>query len=125
MSQQIAFLSGRVLLAIPVVESWLEVITDLAAVASGPLESQLTTLQTQFNTLLTAPTDPTIAPGLIIVPITYVNDLKKTLAVYEHEFNGYPPNPNLYLNVTYEVDSVFIQYSSFFYNGGLGKLFFY
>lgn len=116
------FLAGKILLDTSMVQSWLNLINLLIPLTSGELLNQLTISQTQLVTLLALPVDPAVVTGSIITPITYVNDLKNTLAVYEHEFNGFQGNPNLYQNVTYEVDSVMIQYSSFYFNGGYGKL---
>ncbi len=59
------------------------------------------------------------------MPITIVNDIKLTLAIWEHQFNGFTGNPNLYRDVTYETDSVYIQYSSAYFNGAAGKLIVY
>ena len=118
-------LSGKVLLEVSMVQGWLNLVNKLIPFTSGELLILLTENQSQLSTLLALPIDPTVAVGTIVTPIVYVYDLKNSLAVYDHQFSGYQGDPNMYRDVTYEVDSVFIQFSSFYFNGGFGKLFIY
>lgn len=115
------FLNGKILLDTSMVQSWLTLINKLLPFASGALATQLTKCQTEFTVLLALPIDPAIAVGSLVTPITYVNDLQNTLAVYQHEFSGYQGDPNFYQDVTDEVNSVMIQYSSGYYNGAATK----
>lgn len=112
-----AFLKGRILLDRNMVQSWLNMIDRLIPNATDELLTQLTSCKTNLTNLLSAAIDPTIAVGTIVVPITLVIEIQNTLAVYEYQFSGFPTDPNPYVNMNNEIDSVYIQYSSAYYNG--------
>lgn len=112
-----AFLKGRVYLEISMVQSWANMITRLIPQASNQLLIQLTQCQTDLNNILNLPINPDIASGLTIVPIPIVIEIQNTLAVYNYQFSGFPTDPNPYTDLNNQIDNVYIQYSSAYYNG--------
>jgi|ERR1035437_984248 hypothetical protein len=111
------FLNGKVYLEISTVQFWYNIITKLMRQASGQLLVQLTKCQTDLNAVLALPVNPAIAVGLTIVPITIVVEIQNTLAVFSYQFSGYPADPNAYMDLNTQIDGVYIQFSSAFYNG--------
>jgi hypothetical protein len=114
-----AFLSGYEQVYRSMPDQWQSLLPLILPQCSGILLQQLQAVQTELAALLNAPPDPKIPADTIVIPITLVNDYANALNTFEYQFSGFPNN--LYTNTRNELDSVFNQYSSAYWNSGSTK----
>lgn len=123
--QSESFLSGRILLNISMVASWLQTINLILPQTTDVLNEQLTEVQTEINNLLATVPQANVSAGKVITPISLVVDFKYALATVEFQFHGNVPRYNDYVATVDEVDSVYNQFSiTFMTNGPLNLVIF-
>lgn len=116
--QTLSFLSGRILLDVTMISSWLETINLILPQTTDVLNEQLTDVQTEINALLATIPQTNVVSGKAITSISLVADFKYALASVEYQFHGNVPRYNDYMDTTDEVDSVYNQYSITFMTNG-------
>ena len=118
------FLAGSVLVTRDLLSSWPPVITYLLPLTSGVLNTEFENIQTQIAGLLAATPNPAVNPELVQIPIQLIVDMQNAFCNFEYKFGG-PFSRNDYVDTVNQIDSVFNQYSRFFYDSKPGSVLYY
>lgn len=96
----------------------------ITPLTSGVLNSEFEGIQSQINGLLSAPPAPNINAEYIVIPIQLVVNMQNATSTFNYQFGG-PYPMNNYTEMTNQLDTVFNQYSRFYYDSLPGSVLFF